>query len=103
MTHLAGALHVPKGREPDVVEGVVWHVVLAQISPAVLEAPEGKRVELRPWKKQRHDGRDFIFLRLHIPPPLCGWVKMKLRKPQPRFRGYRLVKISVCVFFAVVS
>lgn len=44
--NLAGALHVAQGGEADVVEGVVRHVVLAQVRPAVLEGPERERVEL---------------------------------------------------------
>lgn len=50
-TYLAGALHVAKRGESDVVERVVRYVMLAQVSKAVLEAPEGERVELRSSRK----------------------------------------------------
>mmetsp|Transcript_28926 Transcript_28926/g.52277 ORF Transcript_28926/g.52277 Transcript_28926/m.52277 type:complete len:306 (-) Transcript_28926:272-1189(-) len=46
VVHLAGGLHVAHGGEPHVVQRVVGHVVLAQVGPAVLEGPEGQRVQL---------------------------------------------------------
>ena len=44
--HLLGRVHVSKGGEAHVGQWVVGHIVLAQIRPAVLEAPHGQGVQL---------------------------------------------------------
>jgi hypothetical protein len=43
---LLGGVHISKRGKADIVERVVGHIVLAEVGPAVLEAPEGQGVEL---------------------------------------------------------
>jgi hypothetical protein len=61
-----GGMHVAEGGEANVMEGVVRNVVLAEVRPAVLEAPEGEGVQLLAFPHRKSSALSTYIIGEHV-------------------------------------